>query len=453
MSKGILDDYNDQFALFDLNGRKNNELKIVYEFAFTFVAPVLGTKFYQLGIFFYNIFLLLYRTGIRIAALWNRKAQQWINGRKNIFDRVRSEVKSHNVNNIWIHCSSLGEFEQGRPVIERLRIKHPNSSILLTFFSPSGYEIRKNFKGVDWVFYLPVDSKTNAKKFMDVVQPTLVVFVKYDYWYYYLAECRKRNIPLFMISAIFRKEQAFFKLYGGLYRKMLKCFTHFFVQDKESSDLLTSIGIENVTVSGDTRFDRVAEIAETFKPIDEIEKFCGDSQVLVAGSTWPSDEKVIKEAIAGFPNLKVIIAPHEIHEEHLNELNQLFPQAIRYSQLTTHNSPSHILIIDNIGMLSRLFHYATIAYVGGGFDKGIHNTLEAAVYGKPVIFGPNYKKFKEAIGLIETGGAISISSPEELSTQLINLMTDQKMLNEVSKRSSDFVQQNRGATEKILNVI
>lgn len=353
----------------------------------------------------------------------------------------------------WVHCSSLGEFEQGRPIIEKLRSRDPDSRIVLTFFSPSGYEIRKDFKGVDWVFYLPMDSKANAKKFIDIVRPSLVVFVKYDYWYYYLAECKKKQISLLMVSAIFRKEQAFFKWYGSLHRKMLKCFSHFFVQDKESSDLLNSVGINNVTVSGDTRFDRVNEIANNFKQIDEIEKFCSNSQVLVAGSTWPSDEKIIKEAITGLSNLKVILAPHEIHNEHLNQLKQFFPQATLYSQLTTHHSPSNILIIDNIGMLSRLYHYATITYIGGGFDKGIHNTLEAAVYGKPVIFGPNYKKFKEAIGLIEAGGGISVNSSNEISSQLKDLLSDQKKLEETSKRSFDFVQKNKGATEKIMNMI
>jgi len=376
-----------------------------------------------------------------------------VNGRRNIIEVIAGKFVTTHPPIVWVHCSSLGEFEQGRPIIEKLKSRDPDSKILLTFFSPSGYEIRKDFKGVDWVFYLPMDSRSNAKSFIDIIQPSLVVFVKYDYWYYYLAECKKRKIPLVMISAIFRKEQPFFKWYGPLHRSMLKCFSHFFVQDKESSNLLNSVGITNVTVSGDTRFDRVIEIAENFKPIDEIEKFCSDSQVFVAGSTWPSDEKIIKEAVTDFPDLKIIIAPHEIHEVHLNQLKQIFPQAVLYSQFTTHHSPSNILIIDNIGMLSRLYYYATITYIGGGFDKGIHNTLEAGVYGKPVIFGPNYKKFKEAIGLIEAGGGISVNSSNELSYHLKGLLSDKKELEETSKRSFDFVQQNKGATEKIMNMI
>ena len=356
---------------------------------------------------------------------------------------------------IWVHSSSLGEFEQGRPVIEALRSNYPDSKILLTFFSPSGYEIRKNYRGADWVFYLPLDSGSNAKKFFDIVKPSLVVFVKYDYWYYYLKECKIRKIPLLMVSGIFRKDQPFFKWYGALHQKMLKCFDHFFVQDKDSLQLLESININNVTIAGDTRFDRVSEIAESFKPLEEIEKFCGNSHLFVAGSTWPQDEKIISDSIADFPDLKLIIAPHEIGEKHLQQIETLFPKGTRYSTLTAHNAllTANCLIIDNIGMLSRLYQYATIAYIGGGFNKGIHNTLEAAVYGKPVLFGPNYKKFKEAVGLIETGGGVSIASGKQLSSVIKKLLTDKEELQWRSKNSFDFVNQNRGATQKIIRYI
>src|SRR6187402_3129730 len=409
-----------------------------------------------MAIFFYNIFLLLYRTGIGIASLWSNKAKLWIEGRKNIFDRLRTNLRTSNSKPIWIHCSSLGEFEQGRPVLEKLKSKNPHSRFLITFFSPSGFEIRKDFKGADWVFYLPLDSKTNARTFFDIINPSLVVFVKYDYWYYYLTECKKRNIPLLLVSGIFRQGQPFFKWYGNLHRKMLNCFIHFFVQDKESYDLLKSIHINDITIAGDTRFDRVSEIAENFKPIEEIEKFCGHSQVLVAGSTWPEDEKIIKEASTYLPDLKIIIAPHETHKEHIDQLRSIFPFAMLHSQLIAqHSQPinSNILIIDNIGMLSSLYHYATITYIGGGFNKGIHNTLEAAVYGKPVLFGPNYRKFKEAIGLIETGGGICISSSNELSAILQKFINYKTELELSSKKSLDFVKQNKGATEKILYYI
>ncbi len=407
-------------------------------------------------IFLYNIFLVLYKIGIHISALWNSKAKRWVNGRKNIFPDLESKVKSQESKIIWFHCSSLGEFEQGRPLIEKLKSQFPASKILLTFFSPSGYEIRKDYKGADWVFYLPLDSKTNAKRFFDIIAPSLVVFVKYDYWYYYISECKKRNIPLLMVSAIFRSGQPFFKWYGGLHRKMLECFSHFFVQDESSLELLRSINTNNVSVTGDTRFDRVSEIAAHYKPIGEIEKFCNNSPVLVAGSTWPDDEKMIKEATSDLTDFKIILAPHEIHEEHLQHLKTLFPGSIFYSQLTTHHSQlgfSSCLIIDNIGMLSRLYHYAKITYIGGGFNKGIHNTLEAAVYGKPVLFGPNYEKFKEAIGLIETGGGISFRSASELSTLLRRFISDPNELERYSKNSFDFVKENKGATEKILRYI
>ena len=405
--------------------------------------------------------MFLYRAGIGIASLWNNKAKLWIEGRKNIFEQLTSKFnpdsyQDQNSKLIWFHCSSLGEFEQGRPVLEKLKIQNPNSKFLLTFFSPSGFEIRKDYKGADWVFYLPSDSRKNAKQFFNIVNPSLVVFVKYDFWYYYLTECKKRNIPLLMVSGIFRKDQPFFNWYGTLHRRMLNCFSHFFVQDKESFDLLKSIKINNATAAGDTRFDRVSEIAENFKPIGEIEKFCGSSQILVAGSTWPDDEKLIKDATANLPNLKIIIAPHEIHKEHIDRLKSIFPDAVLYSTLIAQSSQpitSNCLIIDNIGMLSKLYHYATITYVGGGFNKGIHNTLEAAVYGKPVLFGPNYKKFKEAIGLIETGGGFCLNSSTELSAILQKFINNKNELELRSKNSFDFVKQNRGATEKILHYI
>jgi 3-deoxy-D-manno-octulosonic-acid transferase len=409
-----------------------------------------------LPVFLYNIFLWLYRTSIRIAALWNPKAGLWVNGRKNIFSHIHSKLNNNNAEIIWIHCSSLGEFEQGRPVMEKMRSLNPKAKLLLTFFSPSGYEVRKDYAGADWIFYLPMDSAGNAKKFLEFVKPSLVVFVKYDYWYYYITECKKRNIPLLMISSIFRKEQSFFKWHGSLHRKMLECFTHFFVQDENSKLLLASLQINNVTVAGDTRFDRVAEIARNFKPVEGIEKFSHNSPLLVAGSTWPVDEKLIKQATAEIPDLKILIAPHEIHKEHINELELLFPGALRYSQLSNNDSQlsaCRYLIIDNIGMLSRLYHYATISFVGGGFSKGIHNTLEAAVHGKPVIFGPNYKKFKEAQGLIESGGGISINNAAALSSLLKRLLSEKDDLENRSRQSADFVKENKGATDKIIGYI
>lgn len=409
-----------------------------------------------MSIVFYNIFLLLYRVGIGIASLWNKKTKLWLTGRKNFFERLNSELKTKNYKLVWFHCSSLGEFEQGRPVIERLKNQYPNSRFLLTFFSPSGYEIRKNYKGADWVFYLPMDSKTNAGKFLDIVDPSLVVFVKYDYWYYYLAECKKRNIPLLMVSAIFRKNQPFFHWYGTLHRKMLNCFTHFFVQDEKSKSLLQSIHVNNVTAAGDTRIDRVISIAENFQPIEEIKSFCGKQDVLVAGSTWPDDEKIIQTATTVFPDLKLVIAPHEIDKQHLDNLKELFPGSIFFSQLATDKSlliNQNYLIIDNIGMLSKLYSYATITYVGGGFDKGIHNVLEAAVYGKPVIFGPRFKKFKEAVDLRNSGAGFSINNKEELETTIRLFLTDKKAYADSCESARSYVFKNKGSTEKIIHYI
>jgi len=301
-----------------------------------------------------------------------------------------------------------------------------------------------------------MDSKLNAEQFFDIVNPSLVVFVKYDYWYYYLAECKKRTIPLLMISAIFRKNQPFFRWYGNVHRKMLKCFTHFFVQDEDSKSLLQNLQLNNVTVSGDTRFDRVVVVAENFQPIDEIEKFCSDSKILVAGSTWSADEKILKEVIDSFPDLKLIIAPHEIHKEHVEQIQSVFRNSILYSKLKTQNSKLKIqncLIIDNIGMLSRLYSYATITYIGGGFDKGIHNVLEAAAYGKPMIFGPRFEKFKEAIDLKNIGAAFSINNQEELKNKISSLLEDKNMYTDSCESARTYIYKKKGATEQIIKHI
>jgi len=409
-----------------------------------------------LAVIIYDVFLALFRLGISMASLWNRKAKLWLEGRKNIFERLNSVHPTPDSRLIWMHCSSLGEFEQGRPILEKLKSRYRDVKILLTFFSPSGYEIRKNYKGADYVFYLPIDSAGNAKRFFDIVNPGLVLFVKYEYWYYYLQECKKRNIPLLMISAIFRKNQPFFKWYGAFHRKMLGCMKQFFLQDETSKKLLQSLQINNLTVSGDTRFDRVSEIAESAEQLPIIEQFCENKNVIVAGSTWPEDESIIKKAINSDNSLKLIIAPHEIHEKHLKEIKNLFPGSILFSQLTTDYSSVinyNCLIIDNIGMLSSLYRYATITYVGGGFKNGIHNILEAAVYGKPVIFGPEYGKFREAVELIQYGGGISINNSTELKNCINNLLTDRLYCKETGKKSFEYVRKNKGATEMILSYI
>ena len=414
----------------------------------------------------YNLFLLLYSCGIRVAAIANPKAKKWLNGRKNIFATITSQLSTLNSQPIWMHCASLGEFEQGRPLLEELKSNASTGSaskvkIVLTFFSPSGYEVMKDYKGVDYVFYLPMDSPVNAKKFLDAVNPSMVLWVKYEYWFYYLTEIKQRNIPTVLVSGIFRKNQPFFKWYGDIWKKMLESFTHFFVQNEESKRLLASLDFtKNVTINGDTRFDRVLEIAENFTPIAGIEKFCGDSPVIVAGSTWEEDEIELLHFVNVHKNVKFIIAPHEIDKTNLKDVKDEFPNSIFYSELnngqqTTDDRQQNVLIIDNIGMLSRLYKYATVTYVGGGYGAdGVHNVLEAAVYGKPVVFGPVYEKFYEVIGLVDSGGAISIDGgPVKLENVLNGLLNDEGERKRRGEAAAKFVQDNAGASKKIMQFI
>ena len=425
-----------------------------------------------MGLFFYNIFLLVFKAGIRIAGLFDGKAKKWIIGRRNIFEKLEAAITSDD-KVIWIHCASLGEFEQGRPLLEKLRSQYPGYKLLLTFFSPSGYEIRKDYKSADWVFYLPMDGVLNATRFLKIVNPSLVIFVKYEFWYYYLKEVKQRNIPLLLVSALFREDSGYFKWHNGLQRKMLFFFQHVFVQTEASKKMLGSIGlVENCSVSGDTRFDRVIEIAENSAAIPVIEQFTANKKTIVAGSTWPEDEEVLQKTMQAIndPLLQLIIAPHEINTEHISQLQKLFPEALLYSQFlqrsqgTLQRSPfgplassfgqtSNILIIDNIGMLSKLYKYAFITYIGGGFGKGIHNTLEAAVYGKPVLFGPVYHKFNEAMDLISVGGATSINNTEDCIMAIQKLLQDEKVYLSSSESARKYVYANRGATEKVMQFI
>lgn len=407
-------------------------------------------------IFLYTIFLAVYHLGIRIAANWNPKARKWREGRKDLFERLERQMAGSTGPVIWMHCSSLGEFEQGRPLLEAIRRQYPGHKILLSFFSPSGYDVRKGYDGADWVIYLPADSKANAKRFLDLVQPKLVLWVKYDYWYYYLATIKQRNIPAFLISGAFRKGQPFFKWYGRLHRYMLECFTHLFVQTQESADLLKSIRFTNLSVTGDTRFDRVLEIASAFEPINDIEKFCGNSPVIVSGSTWAEDEEEIDHYANSHPSIKFIIAPHDISEDRLKEAESLFKNCIRYSTYinSDRTTNANVVLIDNMGMLSRLYKYATITYVGGGFgNDGVHNVLEAAVYGKPVIFGPEFEKYIEAIELVDCGGAYAIESAVEIEKLMNDMLADKKWLEESSTAAREYVASKKGATKKILDYI
>ncbi len=403
---------------------------------------------------FYTIFLSLYVAGIKLLSFWNPKARLWLSGRK-VFPVV-SSTQNASTKTIWMHCASLGEFEQGRPVLKALKKHFPDSKIVLTFFSPSGYEVQKNYTGADDIFYLPVDSKINAARLIKAINPSLVLWVKYEYWFYYLEELKQQHIPVLLVSGIFRPSQPFFKWYGGVWKNILPAFTHIFVQDEESKNLLTNIGIEkNITVSGDTRFDRVIEIAEKIENLPLIKQFCGAHKVIVAGSTWEEDEVELIHYVRANPEIKFIIAPHEIDAQNLKDVQKEFSGSIFYSDLVSNQQvTANVLIINNVGMLSRLYRYADITYVGGGFGKdGVHNVLEAGVYGKPVIYGPEFEKFIEATELITCGGGIVISSALELEKVLTALWNDAPLLHKTGESAKNYVYANSGATKKILTFV
>lgn len=394
----------------------------------------------------YNIGIAFYAILLKFAALFNHKAKLFTSGRKNIFQEIALKVDPKD-QPIWFHFASLGEFEQGRPVLEAIKARQATQKIIITFFSPSGYEIRKNYALAE-VFYLPLDTASNAKKFIELVNPKQAIFTKYEFWHHYFNALSQRNIPLYLISGIFRPNQAFFKWYGGFYRAILKNITHFFVQNNESVSLLNSIGLTNVSLAGDTRFDRVYENAQNPRKLALIEEFCGSSNVFIAGSTWLPDEKLLVQLIGKHPDWKFIIAPHEIGETHIQEIENLFTNAMKFSTYSSQFT-AQTLIIDNIGMLSSLYQYAKVAYIGGGFGTGIHNTLEAAAFGLPVIFGPEYHKFQEAKDLIAIGAAKSISNTKEL----LNAFEDFKANEKSAIAAKEYVAQKKGATQLILEKI
>jgi 3-deoxy-D-manno-octulosonic-acid transferase len=402
--------------------------------------------------YIYSAAVWFYGLGIFAASFFNPKARLWIQGRKKIFRQIEDKVKNDNV--IWVHASSLGEFEQGRPVIEEIRHRYPQSKILLTFFSPSGYEIRRNYGGADCIFYLPLDTQHNAVRFISLIKPAMAIFVKYEFWYHYLNQLQKNHVPVYLISGIFRPGQVFFRWYGKWFRKMLGYFDHLFVQNRESLALLQGISVNNVTLAGDTRFDRVQQIAASTREIPLAARFKGDRACVVAGSTWPGDENILIRYINSCDEpVKFIIAPHEIHEEHIRRIiQQLKKPFVRFSEATDTSVPDKsVLIIDNIGLLSSLYRYGDIAYIGGGFGKGIHNILEAATFGLPVIFGPNYAKFNEAIELTRLGGAVSFAGTNELQARLNHWLSDKEDRLKAGAISKEFVHRKAGATSVIVN--
>lgn len=409
--------------------------------------------------FLYTIGIRIFTLLLKLAAPFHTKAKLWVEGRKGVFDTLEKAMKGNTQEVIWMHVSSLGEFEQGRPLIERIKSDFPHYKIVLTFFSPSGYEIRKNYDLADVVVYLPVDIPSNVKRFFDIVKPCKVFFVKYDFWYHYLHEASKRKIPTYLISALFREGQLFFKPYGGFYRRILHFFTTIFVQDLASEKLLKSINYNNVEVSGDTRVDRVAALADKVNPISHIKDFKGEDLLLIAGSTWQVDEELLVQFFQKNRNLsvKAVFAPHEIHQAHIQQLLHRLKaaqlSAVCYSTLSDSAALEQydVLLIDSIGMLSSLYQYADVAYIGGGFGAGIHNTLEPAAFGVPIIFGGKYQKFNEAVSLVTQRGAFSVKKYPEFEIILEKLVNDSSFRKRAGEESKSFVDRQKGATSMVVS--
>ncbi len=401
----------------------------------------------------YNFFIHVYAAAIRLAAPFNPQARQFLSGRRGQFGRMQAAVTgSEEV--AWFHCASVGEFEQARPVIEAFRKNFPGYRILLTFFSPSGYEMRKNYELADFVFYLPMDTRANARKFLRIFRPRLAIFIKYEYWFNYIDEIFKAGIPLYFVSAIFRPQQHFFRFYGGWFRKQLRKVTWFFVQNQASDELLSQIGLAHHEVSGDTRFDRVLKVLDSRFDLPEIAAFKGDNDLLVAGSTWPPDEELLASYLDTRPeNFKLLLVPHKIDENHLAGIMKKFEAyaPVRYSQSEGRDlSEVKVLVMDRMGLLSGLYRYATLAYVGGGFGVGIHNLLEAAVYGLPVIFGPNYQRFREAHDLLAAGAGYSVKNAKKFQETTDRLRQDPEAYLAAARAAGRYVQGNSGATEKVI---
>ena len=401
----------------------------------------------------YDIGLRAYAAGLALVAPFNEKAKLMRQGRVRQFGKLREAMQGNQAPVVWFHCASLGEFEQGRPVMEAFRKAFPKYKILLTFFSPSGYEVRKNYGGADCIFYLPLDNAGNARHFLDLVQPKLAMFVKYEFWHYYLQALRQRQVPVLSVSAIFRADQVFFKPYGKFNRAILRNFTHIYTQNQSSLELLQSIGITNASIAGDTRFDRVLQTAASVKSIPLVEAFAAERPVFIAGSSWPADTEVLVPLIEKYKqSIKFIIAPHEVHESNISQLVQsLDADAMRFSEANAAEvNKYNVLVIDNIGMLSSLYRYGAYAYIGGAFGKGLHNTLEAAVFGLPLFFGPAYDKFQEAKDLVALGCAFPVSGSAALLQAFERVHHTPGLRQSIADEEKRYVQQQAGATAKIM---
>ncbi|MGK0384549.1 MAG: 3-deoxy-D-manno-octulosonic-acid transferase [Bacteroidia bacterium] len=395
---------------------------------------------------FYNIGIRLYQFAVFVASFFNPKAKKWLEGRRGLLDTIEDETSEFSGETLWAHCASLGEFEMARPIMESLKESDSSLRIILTFFSPSGYEIRKNYALADHVFYLPLDTRVNGSRFVNAIKPSKVIFVKYDLWFHHLNEAKKQGAKLMLISAQFIASQQYFKFYGATARRALKLFDKVFLVDKNSEKLLHQIDVKNTTVCGDTRYDRVMEIAKKADSISEIKRFKGNSKLIVCGSTWPEDEKILQSALSRFPSVKWIVAPHEVGPKNIERLEMLFPGSVRFSKYQ--NNDLDVLIIDSIGLLSKVYQYADVAYVGGGFRTGLHNILEATAFGTPTIFGPDYSRFPDAGEMAKNGLAFSIQNENELESKLEELLNSNQ--SDLKAEILDFMNSRTGATEAIL---
>lgn len=402
----------------------------------------------------YNIAIYIYTMSVRLVSLWHEKARKWVAGRKDLFARLAEQVSATD-RVVWIHVSSLGEFEQGRPIIEQIKRRYPKRKILLTFFSPSGYEVRKDYDGADYVFYMPADTRSNASCFLDIVNPEVVIFIKNEFWLNMLSELHRRKVKTYLASALFRRNSVFFRFYGWMWRRSLHSFDTIFVQDESSKELLLQLGVERVVVAGDTRFDRVCAVAERAEKVELVERFKGEKRLFVAGSTWGADEDILLPLINKNTDIKFVVAPHEMDEERIEKLMRgVKGGAVRYTKFSGGDiSDKQLFILDTVGLLSRVYGSAEWAYVGGGFGAGIHNTLEAVVYGLPIAFGVKYRKFREACDLVELGIGCSVTNEQELNSWFDELKGDDDYLARLSALAKVYVGQHRGATEKIVDVI
>ena len=406
----------------------------------------------------YNIVIFLYLCGVAILSLFNEKVRKMWRGEREAIRTIKEKIDP-NAQYVWFHAASLGEFEQGRPLMEQLRREHPEYKILLTFFSPSGYEVRKNYEGADIICYLPLDTITNARRFLRIIRPVMAFFIKYEFWYNYLHILRHRGVPVYSVSSIFRPGQVFFRWYGKQYSRVLKCFTHFFVQNEVSRELLATIGITDVSVVGDTRFDRVLQIKAAAKQLPIVEQFKGNNKCFIAGSSWQPDEEIFIPWLNEHQDWKVVIAPHVIGEDHLQQIEHMLEgrKVVRYSTIEGQKPSANtiesadVLIIDCFGLLSSIYHYADVTYVGGGFGVGIHNTLEAAVWDVPVFFGPNNQRFQEAQGLKNCGAGLEIGNADDFRRYMQGFEEHPELMKELGEKAGAYVASLSGATDKILS--